>query len=70
VIMDLTVPGGVGGRDAVRLLKERDRTAVVIASSGYSNDPVMSAPAAHGFDGVLPKPYSVDQLAAALRRLF
>jgi PAS domain S-box-containing protein len=69
VIMDLTIAGGMGGRDAVRLLKEHDRTAVAIASSGYSNDPVMSDHAAHGFDGVLPKPYSVDQLAAALRRL-
>ncbi|MCK9460285.1 MAG: PAS domain-containing protein [Proteobacteria bacterium] len=69
VIMDLTIVGGMGGRDAVRLLKERDRTAVVLASSGYSNDPVMSDHAAHGFDGVLPKPYTVAQLAAALRRL-
>jgi two-component system cell cycle sensor histidine kinase/response regulator CckA len=42
---------------------------VAIASSGYSNDPVMSDHAAHGFDGVLPKPYSVEQLAAALRRI-
>jgi two-component system, cell cycle sensor histidine kinase and response regulator CckA len=42
---------------------------VAIASSGYSNDPVMSDHAAHGFDGVLPKPYSVEQLATALRRI-
>jgi two-component system, cell cycle sensor histidine kinase and response regulator CckA len=42
VIMDLTIPGGMGGLDAVKRLKTRDPAAMVFVSSGYSNDPVMA----------------------------
>jgi nitrogen-specific signal transduction histidine kinase/CheY-like chemotaxis protein len=68
-IMDLTISGGMGGEKAVKLLKAEDPAAKVLVSSGYSEDPVMANYASYGFDGVLAKPYQVDDLAAALFKL-
>ncbi len=72
VIMDLTIPGGIGGREAVVKLREIDPSARVIVSSGYSNDPVMAEPDKYGFDAVLQKPYTMeelrDKLASVLSR--
>jgi two-component system cell cycle sensor histidine kinase/response regulator CckA len=71
VIFDLTIPGGMGGREAVENLRARHPGVRAIVSSGYSNDPVMSDPRAHGFSGVVSKPYRFEELAqsvaAALR---
>jgi CheY-like chemotaxis protein len=69
VIMDLTVPGGVGGKEAVRKLLEIDPGVKAIVSSGYSNDPVMSDPAAYGFGGVVVKPYNAEELGKALYKI-
>jgi PAS domain S-box-containing protein len=66
VIMDLTLPGGLGGREATRQLLDMDREARVIASSGHSNDPVMANFAEHGFKAVVPKPYSTEELTSTL----
>jgi PAS domain S-box-containing protein len=66
VIMDLTVPGGVGGREATEQLLAFDAAAKVIVSSGYSRDPVMANHRAHGFRGILPKPYGLEQMRAVL----
>ncbi|HSV42554.1 MAG TPA: PAS domain S-box protein [Methanomassiliicoccales archaeon] len=66
VIMDLTIPGGMGGKEAVKALKERHPDAKVIVSSGYSNDPVMSDHLSHGFDWVMPKPYTIKQLGSSI----
>lgn len=57
VILDLTVPGGVGGKDAVKKLLEIDPEAKAIVSSGYSNDPVLSNFREYGFKSILPKPF-------------
>jgi len=65
-IMDLTVPGGMGGKEAVRLIKELDPKAKAIVSSGYSNDPIMANHRENGFAGVLAKPYKIQDLARAL----
>ncbi len=62
VIMDLTIPGGMGGREALVELKIVDPDVVAIVSSGYSNDPVMANFRAHGFRGVLMKPYTIEDL--------
>ena len=69
VIMDLTVPGGMGGLEAVRHLLELDPKARVVVSSGYSNDPVMADPIAHGFQAVLAKPYQLEDLDRVLTDL-
>ncbi len=63
VIMDLTIPGEMGGEETLKLLRELDPDAKVIVSSGYSEDPVMSHFREYGFDGVLLKPYRVADLA-------
>ncbi|HBB65700.1 MAG TPA: hypothetical protein DCZ93_00060 [Elusimicrobia bacterium] len=68
-IMDLTIPGGMGGAEAVKLLKTSDNKAKVLVSSGYSDDPIMAEYASYGFDGVLAKPYRVEDLSAALSKL-
>ena len=67
VIMDLTVPGGMGGKEAVRKLHSLDPGARVLVSSGYSNDPVMANYSEYGFCGVISKPYRLADLATALR---
>lgn len=67
VIMDLTVPGGMGGKEATTRLLQEDPEARVIVSSGYSNDPIMANYRDHGFSGVLSKPYRVAEVSAAIR---
>ena len=66
VIMDLTVPGAMGGKEAMRHLAALDPEARGIVSSGYSTDPVMADFRAHGFCCVLTKPYDVEDLSRAL----
>lgn len=67
VIMDLTIPGGMGGKEAVQQLRSLYPDARVIVSSGYSNDPVMSDYRRYGFTGMVLKPYQVSELANVLR---
>jgi len=72
VIMDLTVPGGMGGREAIRELLAIDPDAKAIVSSGYSGDPVMANHREHGFSEILAKPYQladVSRVLSALLRL-
>jgi two-component system cell cycle sensor histidine kinase/response regulator CckA len=66
VIFDLTVPGGMGGKDALQALLKIDPGIRAIASSGYSNDPVMARPKEYGFRTSLPKPYDIPDLARAI----
>ncbi|HEY4247357.1 MAG TPA: ATP-binding protein [Lacunisphaera sp.] len=67
VIMDLTVPGGMGGREAIVQLRGIDPEVKAIVSSGYSSDPVLANYRAHGFCGVVAKPYRLDDFIHALR---
>jgi CheY-like chemotaxis protein len=67
VIVDLTVPGGMGGREAVAQLRAIDPAVKAIVSSGYSSDPVLANYREHGFSGVAAKPYEVADLARVLR---
>jgi two-component system cell cycle sensor histidine kinase/response regulator CckA len=57
VILDLSIPNGMGGVRAMERLRQLDPEVLAIVSSGYSDDPVMAKPAAYGFAAVLPKPY-------------
>jgi signal transduction histidine kinase/ActR/RegA family two-component response regulator len=66
VIMDLTIPGGMGGAECIRLLKEIDPEAKAIVSSGYSNDPMMAEFRKYGFCGVISKPYQLKELSETL----
>jgi PAS domain S-box-containing protein len=66
VIMDLTVPGGMGGKEAIRKLKKLDPNVKALVSSGYSNDPVMSNFRDYGFQGVVKKPYRIQDMSDAL----
>lgn len=66
VLMDLTIPGGMGGKEAVKKLLEMDPEAKVIVSSGYSTDPIMSDYKHHGFIGVIAKPYNIYRMSEVL----
>jgi CheY-like chemotaxis protein len=66
VILDLTIAGGMGGVETLARIREVEPSVKAIASSGYSSDPVMAAPTSFGFQGTLPKPYSIDDLARVL----
>ena len=62
VVLDLTIPNGLGGVRTMERLRQLDPNVVAIVSSGYSDDPVMAKPAAYGFSAVLPKPYEPSDL--------
>jgi PAS domain S-box-containing protein len=62
VILDLTLPGGMGGKEALRKLIEIDPTVNAIVSSGYATDATMSRYQDFGFRGVIAKPYEAAQL--------
>jgi two-component system, cell cycle sensor histidine kinase and response regulator CckA len=66
VIMDLIVLGGMGGKEALARLLEIDPTVRALVSSGYSTDPVLTNYAAHGFLGVISKPYQIVDLQQAI----
>ncbi len=63
VILDLTVPGSMGGTEALREIRRLDPNVPAIVSSGYSMDPVMSDHRKHGFDAAIPKPYDIRTMA-------
>ena len=69
VIMDLTIPGGVGGKEAIKDILKIDPKARGIVSSGYANDPVMANYTAYGFKDIVAKPYSMSHLWDVLNRV-
>jgi PAS domain S-box-containing protein len=66
VILDLTVPGAMGGKKTIGRLREIDSNVKAIIASGYSNDPVMSDYKNYGFCGVVVKPFNIQKLARIL----
>ncbi len=66
VILDLTVPGAMGGKEAIAELLKLDPDVRAVVSSGYSNDPVMAHYREHGFRARVPKPYEFDQFARTI----
>ncbi|MBI5374890.1 MAG: PAS domain S-box protein [Candidatus Schekmanbacteria bacterium] len=69
VIMDLTIPGGMGGKEAIKKLLEIDSGVKAIVSSGYSDDHVMADYSKHGFLGVVRKPYKLNDLQNEIIRV-
>ncbi len=67
VVMDLTIPGGMGGREAISVLRDIDPNVRAIVSSGYSSDLAMSDFRKHGFRGMVAKPYDISELASVIR---
>lgn len=70
VIMDLTIPGGMGGQECIADLRDFDPKVKAILSSGYANDPVMSDYERYGFVGMVNKPYKIDELNQVLNAVF
>ncbi|WP_224746798.1 ATP-binding protein [Pelovirga terrestris] len=65
-ILDLTVPGGKGGKEAAQEILALDADARIVVSSGYSQDPIMANYREHGFCAVLAKPFDLDELGNVL----
>ena len=68
VILDLTIPGGMGGKDTIVEIRKLYPDLPVFASSGFSEDPVISNPEDYGFTGSIRKPYRRDELTAMLNK--
>lgn len=69
VVLDLTIVGGMGGKDTIKKLLEIDPEVKAIISSGYSNDPMMSEYKRYGFSDVVAKPYEVEDLHQSINRI-
>lgn len=67
VVMDLTIIGGMGGKEAILELKNIDPQVKAVVSSGYSTDPIMANPEKYGFLGVIAKPYRLEDLSRVLK---
>jgi CheY-like chemotaxis protein len=69
VILDLTVPGAMGGKEAIQHLRRLDPHIKAIVTSGYSDDPIMCDFQKYGFQGILVKPYKIFDLAKILESM-
>jgi signal transduction histidine kinase/CheY-like chemotaxis protein len=70
VIMDLTVPGGMGGKEAIKKILQIEPKAKVIVSSGYSNDPIIANFIDYGFSGAIIKPFQLKNLQEVIHDIF
>ncbi|HEY8994407.1 MAG TPA: response regulator, partial [Lacunisphaera sp.] len=68
LIVDLTIQGGMGGRETVEAIRKLDPLVPAIVSSGYSSDPVMANYQSYGFQAMVAKPFGVSALAEVVRR--
>jgi DNA-binding NarL/FixJ family response regulator len=66
--MDLTIPGGMGGKETIKRLLEIDPKVIFIVSSGYSDDPIIAHYKDYGFCGAIKKPYRVATLSNVLAK--
>lgn len=69
VILDLTIPGGMGGLEVAHIIRGMDPDATLVVSSGYSQDAVMADFLNHGFSGAVEKPYTIEGLSEELNRV-
>ena len=69
IILDLTIPGGMGGEDTLKGLRKINPEVKAIVSSGYSDNPVMSEYKKHGFNAMVRKPYQYEELCEIVRKV-
>lgn len=69
VILDLTIPAGMGGAEVMQHLKKLDPDVKAIVSSGYATDPIMANYKKHGFQGILPKPFRPEDLSKVMEKV-
>jgi PAS domain S-box-containing protein len=69
VMLDLTIPGGMGGKETMEKLMGIDPSIKAIVSSGYANDPIMANYKQYGFSGVVPKPYKIEDVSKSFKSL-
>lgn len=69
LILDLTIMGGIGGKETITQIRKIDTTMPAIVSSGYSRDPVMAQFQAYGFQAVIPKPYDIKRFKETVQSL-
>ncbi len=69
VIMDLTIPGGMGGEETIKNLAKIDPNVKAVVASGYYNDPVVSESKEYGFKGFITKPFSMEELSKTIREV-
>ncbi len=68
LVMDLTIPGGMGGKETIDRLRKEDNTVKAVVSSGYSEEPVMANYEEYGFNGVIKKPYTINEVSRAIHK--
>jgi CheY-like chemotaxis protein len=68
-IIDLTIPGGMGGKEAAQQILALNPDAKIIVASGYSNDPVMAQCRTHGFSAAILKPFQLQEMIDVLNTL-
>ncbi len=68
-ILDLTIPGGMGGKEAIGQLRELDPDVIAIVASGYSNDAIITNYREYGFKGAIEKPFRIDRLSILLHEV-
>jgi two-component system, cell cycle sensor histidine kinase and response regulator CckA len=69
VIMDLTIPGGLGGKETIARLREVDPQIKAVVSSGYSTDPIVANFLQYGFSGILTKPYTAKEMSEVIKKV-
>jgi CheY-like chemotaxis protein len=70
MILDMTIPGGMGGKEATAEIRKLNAEIPVFVASGYADDPVMKNPAEFGFTASLCKPFRMAELAKLLNEYF
>jgi CheY-like chemotaxis protein len=68
IILDLTIPGGMGGKETIHEIRKFDVITPVFVSSGYAEDPIISNPKQFGFTDSLSKPFTKDELGLLLNK--
>ncbi len=69
VILDLSVPNGLGGKETIELLRTVDPDVKAVVSSGYTNDPVVQDFSRYGFSERLTKPYNIQEMRNLLEKI-